>query len=183
LLRMPAGKRLTYYSIPKNVKVIGENAFSGCEVLQSIDVPDSVTKIGGWAFSDCTALQHFDFPEGITKIDTCVFSDCTALQSVSIPESVTEINFGIFDNCSELRTIRCKIRDLEKVNISKLLALPDEVYDYCVLYVPAGTKQQYETHRLLKWIEHIVEEKEEELTDTLWPTNLLLAATTRCSRA
>lgn len=57
IIKIPKGKNLTKYKIPDSVTTIGENAFYGCESLQSIGVPDSVTEIGDWAFCGCKSLQ------------------------------------------------------------------------------------------------------------------------------
>ena len=39
------------FVIPDSVTSIGEDAFLGCESLESITIPDSVTSIGEYAFA------------------------------------------------------------------------------------------------------------------------------------
>lgn len=41
------------YIISKNIISIGDEAFSGCSALSSIEIPNSVTSIGNSAFSGC----------------------------------------------------------------------------------------------------------------------------------
>lgn len=46
----------TYRGMP--IKMIGEEAFSGCESLRSITIPDSITLIGKFAFRGCSRLTR-----------------------------------------------------------------------------------------------------------------------------
>lgn len=61
-------------TIPKSVTVqgktlpvtqIGENAFSACEQLLTINLPNSITKINKMAFYECTSLKNLTLPEGV----------------------------------------------------------------------------------------------------------------------
>ena len=79
------------YSIRKGVKVIGEEAFSSCELLTSIIIPNSVTNIGSSAFSRCESLTSINIPNSVTNIGSSAFSYCESLTSIKIPKSVTNI--------------------------------------------------------------------------------------------
>lgn len=68
---------------------IGEEAFSGCSAIRSINIPDSVTRIGSLAFSDCSSLASITIPDGVTKISDHTFFRCSALASITLPDSVT----------------------------------------------------------------------------------------------
>lgn len=65
----------------KNINSIGDYAFAGKGVLQTIDLPDGISEIGKGAFMNCSYLQSVNIP----------FLDI-------IPE-------GAFKNCSELTTV------------------------------------------------------------------------------
>ena len=56
LIRYPAGKTDTSYSIPDSVTSIGDYAFRDCSRLTSITIPDGVTSIGYRAFDGCGSL-------------------------------------------------------------------------------------------------------------------------------
>jgi hypothetical protein len=60
IIQCPGGKEGSY-SIPTNIKSVGDSAFSGCARLISITVPTSVTSIGASAFSNCISLTSFYF--------------------------------------------------------------------------------------------------------------------------
>ena len=84
---------------------LGNEAFSGCGSLISIDIPDSITSIGSSAFYRCTSLTSIDIPDSVTSIGIFAFYSCRGLTSVTIPNSVTSIGQAVFTNCSSLTSI------------------------------------------------------------------------------
>ncbi len=72
-----------FLSVPSFVKTIEEEAFSGCEILESVVIDEGVCEIGDYAFKDCELLM-----------------------TVSIPDSVTNIGNGAFDGCERV-VIEC----------------------------------------------------------------------------
>ena len=109
LIKYPAGKVATEYTIPEGVTSIGEWTFRGCTSLSSITIPDSVTSIGMNAFSGCTSLSSITIPESVTRIGGYAFSGCTSLSSITIPEGVTYIGNGPFYACTSLNSINVSI--------------------------------------------------------------------------
>lgn len=112
-------------AIGNNVRVLGENAFSGCtaltkvtfgtgleeikesafedcDSLEEISIPEGVTSLGAEVFSGCTALSNITLPETLTTLGDNMFFDCTSLQKVKIPDAVETIPYGMFTNCTSL---------------------------------------------------------------------------------
>jgi hypothetical protein len=89
------------------VTSIGEDAFSCCTSLTSIDLP-AATSIGSGAFYYCTALTSISLPAATTigTIDSYsyTFGYCTALTSISLPMATT-IAPGAFYGCTALTSI------------------------------------------------------------------------------
>ena len=56
LIKYPAGKSDTTYTIPEGVTSIDKYAFQYCISLTSITIPEGVTSIGNGAFYDCHSL-------------------------------------------------------------------------------------------------------------------------------
>ena len=66
----------TNYIIPNGVTHIGDEAFSGCESLTSINIPNSVTNIGNCAFYGCGFLKSINIPDSVTNIGDRAFKGC-----------------------------------------------------------------------------------------------------------
>lgn len=68
----------------------------------------TVTSIGNDAFSDCSSLTSINIPEGVTSIGNYAFNECIALKSITIPESVDRIGNYAFYGCSNLKKVIVK---------------------------------------------------------------------------
>ena len=94
-------------TIPASVTSIGEEAFSQCSGLTSINIPASVTSIGNYAFNSCTGLTTVSFAAGsqLTSIGDGAFQGCEDLASIEIPAGVTSIGEFAFTGCNNLATV------------------------------------------------------------------------------
>jgi len=104
LITYPQGAENESYSIPKGVKTIGKDAFSGCGHLSNIFISDEVTSIGYSAFSGCE-IPSITIPNAVTYIGPSAFSQCWNLSSITIPDSVTHIGEYAFSGCHNLNNI------------------------------------------------------------------------------
>ena len=57
------------YYIREGVRVIGDEAFWGCNSLKRINIPDSVTNIGNNAFSKCESLTKINIPSSVVNMN------------------------------------------------------------------------------------------------------------------
>jgi len=97
--------RLSTVQLPDGLKTIRDGAFRGCNALRTIQIPPLVTSIGAMVFENCTGLNSFNNPNQLTEIGYRMFKNCSSLALVSIPESVTEIRAEAFSGCSALASI------------------------------------------------------------------------------
>lgn len=86
---------------------IGNNAFKGYFLLESVVIGDNVTTIGDYAFSQCSLLESVAIGDNVTTIGESAFEYCNSLTSIEIKEKVERIAFGVFDGCPAL-TIYCE---------------------------------------------------------------------------
>ena len=104
LIKYPAKKIDTSYTIPNSVTSIGYAAFSHCMSLTSVTIPDSVTDIDAIAFAGCTNLTGITIPYNVTSI-VGVFEGCTSLTSITLPSRLTYIGGSAFYDCTSLTSI------------------------------------------------------------------------------
>ena len=92
-------------TIPASVESIGDNAFSYCKGLTSIEIPEGSTSIGDYAFSNCTGLISITIPASVESIGDYALYGCSGLTSIEIPASVKSIGDYAFSRCTGLTSI------------------------------------------------------------------------------
>ena len=70
--------------IPSCVTVIGDSAFDGCPLLESVTIPNGVLDIGARAFFCCDGLEDVSIPQSVTNIGTRAFGSCCDLRSFAV---------------------------------------------------------------------------------------------------
>ena len=133
-------RKLTSLTIPNSLTKIDSYSFANCSGLTSVTIPNSVTSIGNYAFSGCSALESVTIPNSVTSIGNYAFSGCTSLFSVTIPNSVTSIGGYAFQGCSGLYNVISCITNVFQTGSSAFYGCSN-----AILYVPKGTKSQYQS--------------------------------------
>ena len=156
-----ACKGLTSINIPSSVTSIGNRAFLSCTGLTSINIPNSVTSIGEMAFYQCSRLTSINIPRSITKIENGTFSGCEGLTSIDIPNGVTSIEWYAFASCTGLKSVT--------VHWQTPLAIGKSVFDgvtlnNVILIVPRGKKAAYRAAEVWKEFNPIVEDADYTIT-------------------
>ena len=91
--------------VEEGITHIGNSAFRGFEVAESVSLPNSVTSIGERAFSG-NAMTSVVLPANLESIGNNAFYICTRLSGeLVIPGSVTTIGESAFDKCSNLTSL------------------------------------------------------------------------------
>ena len=94
---------LTKIIIPDTVNVIGNTAFTNCN-LQEINL-SNVKEIGSDAFRSCGSLRSIKLSANLKEIPANAFSYCNALTTVEIPEGCVAIRKYAFEYCAELTKV------------------------------------------------------------------------------
>ncbi len=115
--------------IPNSVISIGENTFSECIELTSINIPNSVTSIGDRAFHSCYELTSVAIGNSVTSIGSYAFDGCSGLTEVTIPDSVTNIGNNAFGFCNGLTTVNFNAK-----NCTTMGSSDNPVFENCTLF-------------------------------------------------
>ena len=83
-------KAMTSVSLPKSLKVIGQNAFNQSG-LKSITLPNSLETIGDYAFIYCNSLEEVSIPDSVTSLGFQSFRQCESLEKVTIGSGVRDL--------------------------------------------------------------------------------------------
>ena len=77
-------------SIPSNTAVIVPYWFTGCLLLEKVNIPNSVIMIGEGAFGDCILLKIVDLSHNthIPELDAKAFEACNMLQEIRVPNAL-----------------------------------------------------------------------------------------------
>lgn len=98
------GSGITKITIGDAVTDIGNNAFSGCSVLESVTVGNGVINIGDYLFRGLSKLKSVTLGDGVVMIGNYAFAGCQSLTNVKMP-SVRSIGVRAFENCTSFRSI------------------------------------------------------------------------------
>lgn len=164
---------LAAVTIPNSLTNIGNYAFKNCSGLTSITIPESVTSIGIDAFDGTTwynnqpdgmiyvdkiaykfkgtmpSGSHITIKEGTHIIAGGAFSGCDKLLNLTIPNSITNIGEQAFRNCAKLKSIFVSSQippdcdGIETFSCNTGVRDKYDVYNYAVLHVPMGSKEEY----------------------------------------
>lgn len=135
---------LTKVHVSASVEKIGQNAFAGCNSLETVTfAKGNLVSLGREVFKD-SGIKQIDIPEGVTEIPWIAFAGCKNLSQISLPSSVKTLGCSAFSGCSSLRTISLpeSLREImlncfggsgieEIVIPSKIRVLPDMVFGNC----------------------------------------------------
>ena len=95
-------KSLVSIELPKGVLVIEDKAFYYCPNLERVSLPLNLEIIGVSAFSDCVKLKSIEIPDSVTSIGREAFMYCKSLEAISLPRGLRMIDEGLFKKCFNL---------------------------------------------------------------------------------
>jgi len=99
--------------ISEGVKLIGEEAFAGCENIKEVELPNSLEVIKAGAFFENRKLEQIELNEGLKQILDGAFLSCEKIKKINIPSSLKEIPTMCFYGCGlEKITINENIKEI-----------------------------------------------------------------------
>ena len=103
------GAKLTSFTVPAKVQIIGERAFYACYALTGMSFAgDELYYIGKEAFMSC-GFTSFDMPDSVTTVDAGAFSNLNSLTAIELSAGlkspITDDGKAIITNCPNLAVI------------------------------------------------------------------------------
>ena len=89
-------------TVPGNVKTIGNNAFFRCDKLEEIVIKNGVKKIGAESFFECENIKSVTLSETLEEIGAYAFRDCDSIKNINFPNSLKTIGEFAFAGCGEI---------------------------------------------------------------------------------
>ncbi len=83
-------------SIPDAVKIIGEEAFAGCETVVSVRMGGNVREIRSRAFADCPNLVSVEVSDSVRVIESAAFRNCEKLETITLGTELERIGSSLF---------------------------------------------------------------------------------------
>lgn len=121
---------------------INDYAFSLNKKLVSVEIPNTVTTIEEYAFFTCSNLTSVKMSEGVSDIENRAFAGCFDMTSIELPSTVTSIDEYALNNLGRLKNVYCKALTPPDGPIE---VFNEDTYKEGTLYVPVGTKGEYES--------------------------------------
>jgi hypothetical protein len=109
-------KSLEYINLPKNIRIIEDEAFSNCSGLKEVVIPDEVVFIGNNAFYFCENLLEIKMPSSLYCIGYEAFNYCKSLTNVEFTSNINFIDRLCFFQCYSL--INITILDIKALDLS-----------------------------------------------------------------
>ncbi len=154
-------------TIPTNVNIINEAAFSGCPDLETVILEDSPENLYIYGAYDIKAFgksaiktlhigrpvtgfdYHFSYLDGVTDItfgtDVKIIPSgmfCgSGMRKVTIPSTIREIGAGAFDQCVKLASVEFKEGELEMIGAAAFYQCGTLVRNQLKLTIPEGVRE------------------------------------------
>ena len=133
---------LTTLAIPASVTEIGASCFLCCDMLQDVALPPALARIEEYTFSRC-GLHEIVIPDSVNSIGKYAFYHCGNMQAATIGSGVTEIGAFAFEGCNSLTKV------ISRIPADKLPTTGSNCFkginEMCILYVPRGAKEKYQS--------------------------------------
>lgn len=170
-------KNLCNISWGKSIQSIEREAFVNCALLPNVNLPVTLTELGNSSFEGCSSLIHVKSLGNIKELEPMTFKDCLSLKEVTLPNFLETIGSSCFFHCPQLTTLTlpqtinviddyafsyCGIKELT-VKWQNPIVINKKVFDgvnlsKSTLYIPLGTKGQYENNIGWNYFGNIVEQ-------------------------
>ena len=155
---------LSTISIPNYVQEFGNEAFSGCVKLHSIDFADgqNLLSIGQYAFYNCSTLVSVTVPEGVQTLGAYAFYNNASLVKIKLPSTLNVIGNYAFGNCQQLMKMNVAAYAPPTVSSNTFYSVPRTA----TVYVPESAINTYKSTYI--WNEFFIESNVQDALDNIF---------------
>ena len=155
---------LSTISIPNYVQEFGNEAFSGCVKLHSIDFADgqNLLSIGQYAFYNCSTLVSVTVPEGVQTLGAYAFYNDASLVKIKLPSTLNVIGNYAFGNCQQLMKMNVAAYAPPTVSSNTFYSVPRTA----TVYVPESAINTYKSTYI--WNEFFIESNVQDALDNIF---------------
>lgn len=89
----------------KQIVTIGYRAFYYCKNITTITLLGTTKEIQDYAFSECSGISAVNFSNSLESVGQYAFNKCTSLTSLNFPASLTSFGRSVFYYCSALNLV------------------------------------------------------------------------------
>ena len=154
IIWFPMGKQGDY-TLPSTLTSIGDYAFKECSITR-FNFPESMTEIGQGALMN-SKVEEVSLPAQLKQIPTGTFQGCTRLKVVRLGKKTELISDYVFDGCP-LTNLYVESPYPPVCNENAFTTKGTNFLTTCILHVPAGKKELYQSNRIWGKFKHIVEQ-------------------------
>jgi len=129
-----------YGAVHGNPLQVGADLYVNGELVTDLIIPYGTSLMSAESFRGCASIHSVFIPEGLKVIETAVFSECKQLEKVSFPSTIDSIGLFCFSGCNNITEVRSGMADPVSIFQS---TFTNTVYQNAMLYIPAGTKDDY----------------------------------------
>ena len=132
--------KMTSLTIEDGVESIETQAFMFCYSLTEVTLPSTLKSIGTYAFYNCNLLRSLVIPEGVESIGSYAFAYCYGLTDVTLPSTLQSIGEQAFAS----KYLKNLISNMQHPCTIASNAFDQVDLAAAALYVPEGTKSEYQ---------------------------------------
>lgn len=148
-----------------NYTVIGidSGALQDQSEVSSFILPSTITYIGNDAFSGCSMLETIDFPDAVVSIGDMVIDNCPNIKNIILGSKLKTIGYMAFAGASNLKKVTIRATIPPSLNDEDTFNW--QVLHTMILEVPTGCVEAYRKARYWSDITNIVENKSSSINN------------------
>lgn len=155
--------------LPTSTTEIGDEAFAYCYEMPVLVIPDGVVSIGDYAMAGLDSIRTFTMPAQLIALGNSAMINCNNLKSIYLNSKLATIGDDAFRGTQSLTEVHIRNAVSPKVASGRPI-FDDITHQSAPLYVPVGSKTDYQSNTIWSPFRTILEESSGVSTTVETPT-------------